>query len=62
MTWAKHGERECVHCAYYHPERASRPCSAFGALENKNKDCSLYHEDRTPPEQRVIWVGEKRNG
>ena len=37
-----HGERECKHCTFCHPERPSRPCSAFGQPENKDKDCSLY--------------------
>lgn len=55
MSPAAHGERECEHCAYYHPERPSRPCSVFGALENKNKDCSIYHEDMTPVEERTRW-------
>lgn len=36
------GNRECVNCTFCHPERVKRPCSAFGQLENKNKDCSLY--------------------
>lgn len=36
-----HGQRECVNCTFYHPER-KKVCSAFGTLENKNKDCSLY--------------------
>lgn len=56
---AQHGQRECVNCAYYHPERPKRPCSALGQLENRDKDCSLYHEDMTPPAQRVIWVGDR---
>lgn len=55
MKEAPHGQRECIHCTYYHPERPNRPCSAFGQLENKNKDCSLYHEDLTPVEERTIW-------
>ena len=55
-TIAKHGERECANCAYYHPERPKRPCSVFGALENKEKDCSIYHEDLTPVEERVRWT------
>ena len=55
MKEAKHGERECVNGAYYHPERPNRPCSAFGELQNKDKDCSLYHEDLTPVEERVRW-------
>lgn len=55
MSPAAHGERECEHCAYYHPERPSRPCSVFGALENKNKDCAIYHEDMTPVEERTRW-------
>lgn len=55
----QYGQRECVNCAYYHPERQNRPCSAFGQLENRDKDCSLYHEDLTPPDQRVIWVGSR---
>lgn len=37
-----HGQRECANCTFYHPERQKKPCSAFGQLENKNKDCSLY--------------------
>lgn len=36
------GERECIHCEFCHPERTKRPCSAFGQLENKDGDCSLY--------------------
>lgn len=52
---APHGQRECVNCAYYHPERTERPCSALGKLWNKDKDCSLYHEDLTPVEDRVRW-------
>lgn len=51
---APHGQRECVNCAYYHPERA-KVCSVFGQLENRNKDCSIYHEDLTPVEERVRW-------
>ena len=35
------GNRECINCTFYHPER-KRPCSAFGQLQNKDKDCSLY--------------------
>ncbi|MGN1369543.1 MAG: hypothetical protein ACI4WX_11790 [Aristaeellaceae bacterium] len=57
MAYAPHGQRECVNCTLYHPERPGRPCSAFGALENKNRDCSLYIEDRTPPDKRVLWIG-----
>ena len=56
---APKGQRECVNCAYYHPER-KRQCSAFGTLENRNKDCSLYHEDLTPVAERTIWVGQSR--
>ena len=56
---AKHGERECEHCAYYDPKRQRKgkdwPCSPFGQLQNKDKDCSLYHEDMTPVEERVKW-------
>ena len=37
-----HGERECIHCTFHHPERPKRPCSPFGQCENKAKDCSLY--------------------
>lgn len=40
-----HGQRECRYCTFHHPERPSRPCSAFGQLENKDKDCSLYIDD-----------------
>lgn len=54
-----HGQRECVHCAYYDPERKRKgkdwPCAPFGELQNKDKDCSLYHEDMTPVEERVRW-------
>ena len=57
MQVTPHGQRECEHCAYYLPERPARPCSAFGQLENKDKDCSLYHEDMTPVEERVRWGG-----
>lgn len=56
---APKGQRECVNCTYYHPER-KRQCSAFGTLENRNKDCSLYHEDLTPVAERTIWVGQSR--
>ena len=59
MQVTPHGQRECVNCAYYHPEQPTRPCSAFGKLENKEKDCSLYHEDMTPVEERVRWVGDR---
>ena len=55
MQTTPHGERECKNCTYYHPEREKRPCSVFGALENKDKDCSIYHEDLTPVEERTIW-------
>lgn len=54
-----HGQRECIHCAYYHPERPQKPCSVFGQLENKNKDCSIYHEDMTQVEERVQWYGDR---
>ena len=54
MKEAPHGQRECVNCAYYHPEREKK-CSVFGQLENKDKDCSIYHEDMTPVEERVRW-------
>ena len=54
MGQAPHGQRECVNCAYYHPEREKK-CSVFGKLENKDKDCSIYHEDMTPVEERTIW-------
>ena len=37
-----HGERECIHCTFHHPERPKRPCSPFGQCENREKDCSLY--------------------
>lgn len=37
-----HGERECIHCTFYHPERPGKLCSAFGQLENRSKDCSMY--------------------
>lgn len=37
-----HGQRKCEDCTFYHPEREKKPCSAFGQLENKNGDCSLY--------------------
>lgn len=37
-----HGQRKCEDCTFYHPERLKKPCSAFGQLENKNGDCSLY--------------------
>lgn len=40
-----HGERECIHCTFHHPERPERPCSALKQLWNKNKDCSLYIDD-----------------
>lgn len=46
MNVTPHGERRCEHCTFFHPERPKRPCSAFGQLENKDKDCSLYIEDR----------------
>lgn len=36
------GERECRFCTFYHPERPSRPCSAFKQCENKGGCCSLY--------------------
>lgn len=42
MKTVPHGERRCEDCTFYHPERTKRPCSAFGQLENKDKDCSLY--------------------
>ena len=45
MLMTPHGQRECAHCTFYHPERTKRPCSAFGQLENKDKDCSLYIDD-----------------
>lgn len=35
------GNRECINCTFCHPER-KKPCSAFGQLQNKDKDCSLY--------------------
>lgn len=54
-----HGQRECIQCAYYHPERPQKPCSVFGQLENKNKDCSIYHEDMTQVEERVQWYGDR---
>lgn len=37
-----HGQRKCEDCTFYHPERVKKPCSAFGQLENKLGDCSLY--------------------
>lgn len=40
-----HGQRECRYCAFHHPERAEKPCSALGACWNKEKDCSLYIDD-----------------
>lgn len=59
MKEAPHGQRECENCAHYDPKRKRKgkdwPCSAFGELQNKNKDCSLYHEDLTPVEERVRW-------
>lgn len=36
------GERKCEECVFCHPERPMRPCSAFGELQNKDGDCSLY--------------------
>ncbi len=42
MKVTPHGQRECTNCTFYHPERTKKPCSAFGQLENKNKDCSMY--------------------
>lgn len=50
-----HGQRECVNCTFYHPER-KKVCSAFGTLENKNKDCSLYIDtgrDETCTQQEI---------
>lgn len=41
MKDVPHGQRECVNCTFYHPER-TKVCSAFGKLENQNKDCTLY--------------------
>jgi hypothetical protein len=59
MKEAPHGQRECANCAHYDPKRKRKgkdwPCSAFGELQNKNKDCALYHEDLTPVEERVRW-------
>lgn len=43
-TTVPHGQRRCEDCTFYHPERPKKLCSAFGALENKNGDCSLYIE------------------
>lgn len=51
MNQTPHGQRECRHCTLYHPERPKRPCSAFGQMENKKKDCSLYIEDKSKMEE-----------
>lgn len=51
MKMAPHGQRRCEDCAFYHPERQNRPCSAFGQLENKNRDCSLYIGTRERSEE-----------
>lgn len=40
-----HGQRECRHCTFHHPEREKKPCSALGQCWNKEKDCSLYIDD-----------------
>ena len=43
------GERKCEECQFCHPER-KKPCSAFGELQNKDGNCSMYiycnHEER----------------
>lgn len=44
MQQTPHGQRECSKCVFYHPERQKKPCSAFGQLQNRDKDCSLYIE------------------
>lgn len=44
MQQTPHGQRECSNCVFYHPERQKKPCSAFGQLQNGDKDCSLYIE------------------
>lgn len=55
MNTTPNGQRKCEECTFYHPERPKRPCSAFGQLENKQGDCSMYIEDLTPAEERVRW-------
>lgn len=50
MKTTPHGQRECVNCTFYHPER-KKVCSAFGTLENKNKDCALYIDNADKMEE-----------
>ena len=42
MVEVPHGERECVNCTFYHPERPTKICSVFRELQNRGKDCSAY--------------------
>ena len=36
------GKRECSACMLHHPDRAKKPCSAYGQCQNAQKDCSMH--------------------